>query len=78
MATGLGWTTGRDAVAGQQQQDVRNFGDLRWRSDMWQGLLLGESLATVWLRVEKVKGTAGTQGWLKSFEFTSFGGQKVV
>ena len=56
----------------------RNFAGVHWRSDAWQGLLLGESVATAWLKAEKMKCVEGQQGWLKSFEFTSFAGQKVV
>ncbi len=56
----------------------RNFAGVHWRSDAWQGLLLGESVATAWLKAEKMKCVEGQQGWLKSFEFTSFSGQKVV
>ena len=56
----------------------RNFAGVHWRSDAWQGLLLGESVATAWLKAEKMKCVEGQQGWLKSFEFTNFSGQKVV
>jgi membrane-associated phospholipid phosphatase len=56
----------------------RNFAGVHWRSDAWQGLLLGESVATAWLKAEKMKCVEGQQGWLKSFEFTNFVGQKVV
>lgn len=56
----------------------RNFAGIHWRSDAWQGLLLGESVATAWLKAEKTKCVEGQQGWLKSFEFTGFSGQKVV
>jgi hypothetical protein len=56
----------------------RNFAGVHWRSDAWQGLLLGESVATAWLKAEKLKCVEGQQGWLKAFEFTSFTGQKVV
>ena len=56
----------------------RNFAGVHWRSDAWQGLLLGESVATAWLKAEKMKCIEGQQGWLKSFEFTSFAGQRVV
>ncbi len=56
----------------------RNFAGVHWRSDAWQGLLLGESVATAWLKTEKMKSIEGQQGWLKSFEFTSFAGHKVV
>ena len=56
----------------------RNFAGIHWRSDAWQGLLLGESVATAWLKAEKAKSVEGQQGWLKSFEFTSFSGQRVV
>ena len=56
----------------------RNFAGVHWRSDAWQGLLLGESVATAWLKVEKMKCVEGQQGWLTRFEFTNFSGQKVV
>ena len=56
----------------------RNFAGVHWRSDAWQGLLLGESVATAWLRAEKMKCVEGQQGWLKQFEFTSFAGQKIT
>ena len=56
----------------------RNFAGVHWRSDAWQGLLLGESVATAWLKAEKLKCVEGQQGWLKAFEFTNFVGQKVV
>ena len=56
----------------------RNFAGIHWRSDAWQGLLLGESVATAWLRAEKMKSIEGQQGWLKGFEFTNFSGQKVI
>ena len=56
----------------------RNFAGVHWRSDAWQGLLLGESVATAWLKAEKMKCVEGQQGWLKSFEFTNFAGQRVV
>ena len=56
----------------------RNFAGIHWRSDAWQGLLLGESVATAWLRAEKAKSVEAQQGWLKSFEFTSFAGERVV
>lgn len=56
----------------------RNFAGVHWRSDAWQGLLLGESVATAWLKAEKMKCVEGQQGWLTRFEFTSFSGQKVV
>ncbi len=56
----------------------RNFAGVHWRSDAWQGLLLGESVAAAWLKAEKMKCVEGQQGWLKSFEFTSFSGRKVV
>ena len=56
----------------------RNFAGIHWRSDAWQGLLLGESVAAAWLKSEKAKSLEGQQGWLKHFEFTSFAGQNVV
>ena len=56
----------------------RNFAGVHWRSDAWQGLLLGESVAKVWLKAEKAKSVEGQQGWLKQFEFTGFAGDKVV
>lgn len=56
----------------------RNFAGIHWRSDAWQGLLLGESVATAWLKTEKMKCVEGQQGWLKNYEFTSFAGQKVL
>ena len=56
----------------------RNFAGIHWRSDAWQGLLLGESVATAWLKAEKMKCVEGQQGWLKNYEFTSFAGQKVL
>ncbi|MFO1342629.1 MAG: vanadium-dependent haloperoxidase [Burkholderiales bacterium] len=56
----------------------RNFAGIHWRSDAWQGLLLGESVATAWLRAEKRKSIEGQQGWLKGFEFTSFAGERIV
>ncbi len=56
----------------------RNFAGIHWRSDAWQGLLLGESVAVEWLRAEKAKSLEGQQGWLKSFEFTGFEGQRIV
>lgn len=55
----------------------RNFAGVHWRSDAWQGLLLGESVATAWLKSEKAKSAEGQQGWLKAFEYTSFEGRKV-
>ena len=56
----------------------RNFAGVHWRSDAWQGLLLGESVATAWLKAEKMKSVEGQQGWLKAFELTSFSGQKII
>lgn len=56
----------------------RNFAGIHWRSDAWQGLLLGESVATAWLRAEKAKMVETQQGWLKGFEFTGFAGNRVV
>ena len=56
----------------------RNFAGIHWRSDAWQGLLLGESVAKAWLKAEKAKSIEGQQGWLKPFEFTGFAGDKVV
>ena len=56
----------------------RNFAGIHWRSDAWQGLQLGESVARAWLKAEKAKSLEGQQGWLKSFEFTSFAGQRVT
>ena len=56
----------------------RNFAGIHWRSDAWQGLLLGESVAKAWLKSEKDKSAEGQQGWLKQFEFTGFAGDKVV
>ena len=56
----------------------RNFAGVHWRSDAWQGLLLGESVATAWLKSEKAKSIEAQQGWLKNYEFTSFSGQKNV
>ena len=54
----------------------RNFAGIHWRSDAWQVRLLGESVATAWLRAEKRKSIEGQQGgWLKGFEFTSFAGE---
>jgi len=56
----------------------RNFAGVHWRSDAWQGLLLGESVAMAWLKAEKAKSVEAAQGWLKNYEFTSFAGQNVV
>ena len=56
----------------------RNFAGIHWRSDAWQGLQLGESVARAWLKAEKAKSLEGQQGWLKSFEFTNFAGQRVT
>ncbi len=56
----------------------RNFAGIHWRSDAWQGLLLGESVAKAWLKTEKAKSIEGQQGWLKQFEFTGFAGDKVI
>ena len=56
----------------------RNFAGIHWRSDAWQGLLLGESVAKAWLKAEKAKSIEGQQGWLKQFEFTGFAGDKVI
>ncbi|MBL8309141.1 MAG: vanadium-dependent haloperoxidase [Burkholderiales bacterium] len=56
----------------------RNFAGIHWRSDAWQGLLLGEHVARAWLKAEKAKSLEGQQGWLKSFEFTGFAGQRVT
>ncbi len=56
----------------------RNFAGVHWRSDAWQGLLLGESVAKAWLKAEKAKSIEAQQGWLKQFEFTGFAGDKVV
>jgi hypothetical protein len=55
----------------------RNFAGIHWRSDAWQGLLLGESIAKAWLKSERAKSAEGQQGWLKPFAFTSFSGEKV-
>ena len=56
----------------------RNFAGVHWRSDAWQGLLLGEGVAKAWLKAEKTKSIEAQQGWLKQFEFTGFAGDKVV
>lgn len=56
----------------------RNFAGVHWRSDAWQGLLLGESVAKAWLKGEKAKSVEAQQGWLKQFEFTGFAADKVV
>jgi len=56
----------------------RNFAGIHWRSDAWHGLQLGEHVARAWLKAEKAKSLEGQQGWLKSFEFTNFAGQRVT
>jgi membrane-associated phospholipid phosphatase len=55
----------------------RNLAGIHWRSDAWQGLLLGESVAKAWLKAEKTKSAEGQQGSLTGFEFTGFAGEKV-
>ena len=56
----------------------RNFAGVHWRSDAWQGLLLGESVAKAWLKREKTQSIEAQQGWFKQFEFTGFAGDAVV
>jgi hypothetical protein len=55
----------------------RNFAGIHWRSDAWQGMLLGESVAAAFLKSERLKSAEGQQGWQSAFEFTGFAGNRV-
>jgi membrane-associated phospholipid phosphatase len=55
----------------------RNFAGIHWRSDAWQGMLLGESVAAAFLKSERQKSAEGQQGWQTAFEFTGFAGNRV-
>ncbi len=55
----------------------RNIAGVHWRSDAWQGLLLGESVAIAWLKAERAKSVEAQQGWAKGFEFVGFEGKTV-